>query len=842
MNSKNNVSGKGTDKGEKDNDGTITGHATHDPQLSDVRLGVYLCECGTNIAATVDVDALLREVRDIPGVKVARKSRFTCATAGQESIKKDIRKNDLTGVVIASCSPKMHGKTFATTVSAAGLNPYKLQIVNLREHCSWVHNDRRSATEKAVSLVRGGIRRAADLQSLESGKASVSRDVLVVGGGVAGITSALQLADSGFRVTLAERSPSIGGNMAKLSKTFPTLDCSPCILSPRMVDVALHPDIELLTDTELVSLEGSVGNFAATLHRKPRGVNAELCISCAICTGKCPVSVPAEFEEGLYERAAIYKLFDQAVPSHYAIDFDNCEKCGNCVKVCPRDAIDLEDEGDRITRKVGAVITATGFSLMEMEGRYTELLSGHPAVISAMQLERFMIQEGAAGEVLKRKDGRRIKNVAFVLCAGSRDPHRGVEDCSKICCTYATKLATLLKKTYRYMKISVHYIDVRTGTKGCEEFFCTAQGNYGIDYIRGKVAEIIPGNFNDHLKGGIVLRYEDTLAGESIEQQVDLAVLCTAMTPDADLEELAGRLGVPLGPDGYIAEKHPKLDPVATHKGGIFAAGCVLGPRDIHDSVTDGKSAAAQVMQLLGRGEIELSPIKATIDRPGDCTSCGLCVKVCPESAITMNIKTARTTRPPVPEVNTMLCVGCGACAGVCPDGVIDIAGSTEAQLLAEIDGILSPVSDPGDSSADTARKGKSPTVIVGFFGDALSYIAADSAGTARMQYSTALRIIDVPTTMRMAPRHVLYALANGADGVLLSDEKGGHEEELTLDTLERTKGILQEKGVDPRRVEFMPMLLPTFKTIPKIVDDFVAAVGRMDELTEEKRKSLIVE
>jgi len=769
------------------------------------RIGVYVCHCGSNIAGTVDVKAVARKAAEKGEVVVARDVMYTCSDEGQEQIKEDIKSQNLDRVVIASCSPKMHERTFSAAVQEAGLNPYLMTMVNIREQDSWVHGDRKAATEKAVALLDTGIARAEHLEPLEPMKLKMQREVAVIGGGIAGITTSLELAEMGYHVHLIEKSASIGGRMAQLSKTYPTLDCAPCILSPKMVEAGSHPNITLHTTTEVTGLKGGAGNFHLKVRRNRRGVDVDACVACGECEKVCPIKVPHEFEEGLYQRKAIHRMFEQAVPNAYAIDFEHCVGCGMCVRACPKDAINLKEEAVEEELHVGAIVVATGFDIFDPH-EIREYNFENPAVITAMQLERKMIQEGAGGQILKRPDGKRIKRVGFVFCTGSRN-EKYHPYCSKICCTYAAKQALLLKKTYKYMKIFMHYIDVRTDSRGAEDLYKRSM-EAGVQYIRGRVAEIVPEE-----DGTVTLVAEDTLMGEVIDNNVDLAVLLPAIIPSKGTQQVARVLNIPLGTDGFLAERHIKLDPVATLKQGIFAAGTSLGPKDVHESAVEGKAVAAEVAGFLGKGEMEISPVKARLTAE-ECSKCGRCIEVCPADAISLTDKAVK--------VDLISCTGCGACVSECPEEALDLAGYTIEGLRDEI-----------RTLAEDGSK------VIGFFGDELAYTAADAAGTARLNYSPDIRVIRVPTAMRTGVKEMLLALAEGAEGVLLSDEEHSYAAELSEKRIEEAKKVLEEPGIEKERLGFMEMLLPVYRMLPKYVNEFVRKVERLGPIPVEKRERL---
>ncbi|MCJ7607689.1 MAG: FAD-dependent oxidoreductase [Thermoplasmata archaeon] len=778
-----------------------------DVRMRKERIGVYVCHCGTNIAGTVDCKSVSEEASNLTDVVVSRDNLYTCSEPGQNQIVEDIRNLGLTKVVVASCSPKMHEGTFRKALIEAGLNPYVLEMVNLREHCSWVHKDKKLATKKANDLVRAGVMRASLLEGLDSTEVTVSKEVLVIGGGIAGMSAALQLANTGYKVHMVERAPSIGGRMAQLSKTFPTLDCAPCILSPRMVEAGSHPNIDLLTLAEVSSVSGTPGDYSVSVRVSPRGVDPSKCTGCAKCEKVCPSKVMSEFEEGLYERKAIYKPFPQAVPASYVVDFENCKECGACEKMCSAKAIDMEAVEHTVELQVGAIIMATGFDTFDVHELH-EYDTSLPDVITATQMERLMINECGGGMVLKRRaDGSRVKKVAMVLCAGSRTRKVGVPYCSKICCNYAIKQAVILRKTFPYMQVYVYYIDIRSAGRGFEEFYLRSQEEFGVRFIHGKVSSIQQGY------KGLLVRAEDVTLGEVLEMEYDMVVLCTAMLPSEGSDELSKLLRVPLGEDGFISEKHPKLDPVSTHRPGVFAAGAALGPKDVRDSVIDGRSTAAHAMEFLGTGKMLLDPVKAFVVDAGRCTACMACVRVCPTRAIVID---------GLPELDLIACIGCGACVSECPTKVFDLAHYTDGQLDAAVRGLLS-------GEGDDIR-------ILGFFGDVLSYVAADSAGTARMEYSPSTRILRVPSAARVARSDILRAFAYGADGVMLSDEENGEMANIAEERLKSMGEELDSLGIGRGRVVFIPMLLPIYRVLPKLIDNFDKKVGRLGRLPDDAR------
>lgn len=770
-------------------------------------IGVFICRCGGNISGTVDCEKVREAAKDAPDVTTARVTDFLCSKPGLQMIRDSIRKQKLDKVVVACCSPHMHEEMFRNVVEDEGVNRYQLVHVNLREQCSWVHD--RGATEKAIALVTAGTNRARTLQPLKDTEVDVSRDVLVIGGGIAGITTALQLADAGFKVNLVERRPSIGGRMAQLSKTFPTLDCSLCILSPRMAEVEIDPNISLLTNAEVDSVAGGPGNYRVTVRVRPRGVDADKCLKCGRCATVCPTEVPNEFEEGLYKRKAVFLPFPQAVPSSYAIDFESCKRCGTCVEACPAGAINLDEEDRLLEFKVGAIVVATGYDLIGNDG----LKAYHPeklGVITALQMERLIENELTEGKVLKTEGGDRVKSIAYILCAGSRDPHRGVPYCSAFCCPYSIKQAILLKKFLPYLKIWIYYTDMRMTGRGFEEFYTDCRSK-GVQFIHGKPGEVTPTP-----DGKLEIIAEDMDTGLMLRNRVDMAVLCTAIKPSRGTDALASRLGIPLGEDLFIASKHPKLDPISTLREGIYAAGVALGPKDIHDSVIDARAAASHVSNFVGEGRLRLSPFKASVT--GACDGCGACVEVCPRGAVSVSESN--------PVVDPVSCNGCGACVSACEAGCLQILNYTRDGLMGEVRGLIS---DAGDD-----------IVLLGFFDDKISYTAADNAGTSRISYPTNMRIVRMPSTALLEWTILLDSLGHGADGVMICETEESPEAKLSERLVERVKAELGELGVEEERIRFRPMVLPIFKVLPQFISDFTAEMKKLGRIPEEKRKALL--
>jgi heterodisulfide reductase subunit A len=647
------------------------------------KIGVYICHCGTNIGKTVDCKAVAEYACLLPNVVVARDYQYTCSDPGQEMIKNDIRELGLTRVVVASCSPLMHEPTFRRAVEGAGLNPFLFQMANIREQCSWITEDRELATARAKVIVSAAVMRVNFNEPLQVQKVPVNPNVLIVGGGITGIEAALQIADSGKKVYLVEKEATIGGFMARFDKTFPTLDCAACILTPKMVSVGQHPNIELLSYSDVTDFSGYVGNFTARIRRRPRYVDEDKCTGCGQCEQKCPLSVPSEFECGLGKRKAIYRPFPQAVPSTPVIDREHClyftkRVCKVCQKFCPRGAIDFEQEEKYVDVQVGSAILATGFDLFDAS-RIKEYGYGRlPNVITSLEFERLTHASGpTAGKILLR-NGKPPESVAIVHCVGSRDLNYN-EYCSRVCCMYSLKTAHLVHEKTE-AKVYEFYIDMRAFGKGYEEFYKRLL-HEDVTFIRGRVAEVtdVPQNLSE--KGKLIVVAEDTLLGIVRRVPVDLVVLSVGLEPRRDVVQVAHTFRISRSKDGFFLEKHPKLAPVSTAGDGIFIAGSCQGPKDIPDSVAQGAAAAANVLSLVDRREVELEPTIALIHEES-CSGCKICIGLCPYNAISFDEAGKRAV------IATALCKGCGVCVAACPSGAIEQQNFTGRQLLAEVEAI----------------------------------------------------------------------------------------------------------------------------------------------------------
>ncbi len=659
------------------------------------RIGVFVCWCGSNIAATVDVQAVSDALSHEPGVVYAANYQYMCSQSGQEMIQSAIRDYQLTGVVICSCSPRMHEATFRKTAQAAGLNPYMVEIANIREQCSWVHKDKAKATEKAVILGRAAIAKVQLNAPLTAGESPVTKRALVIGGGIAGIQTALDIAEAGFPVDIVEKAPTIGGKMAQIDKTFPTLDCAACILTPKMVEAAQHENIRILSYSEVEAVKGFVGNFRVTIRRKARYVKEDVCTGCGLCTEKCPQKkVPNEFNLGLDNRHAVYIPFAQAVPKVATIDPNACMmlrsgKCGVCAKVCTAKAIDYQQKDTFLEEEYGAIVVATGFQPISVEKFDEFAYSQSPDVVTSLEYERLMNAAGPTGGTLLRpSDHTHPHTIVFVQCVGSRcdGGEKGKPYCSKICCMYTAKHAMLTREKYPDTEVYVFYIDVRTPGKNFDEFYRRAVEEYDVHYIKGMVGKVSPEN------GKLKVQASDLLGNRQLHIDADMVVLATAIEPDKSARSLATMLTASMDTNDFFTEAHPKLRPVESPTAGIFLSGVCQGPKDIPETVAQAGAAAGKVIGLLTKNHLVCNPCVAKPDEQM-CNGCSSCEKVCPYGAIRYEDKefrgpnrTVRLRRVAV--VNPAVCQGCGACTVACPSGAMDLQGFSNSQIMAEVDAI----------------------------------------------------------------------------------------------------------------------------------------------------------
>ena len=716
----------------------------------ETRIGVFVCDCGMNIAGSVDCEAVKDAAAGIPGVVVAMRNKYTCSDPGQEEIKRNIKEHKLNRIVVASCSPRMHESTFRKCISQAGLNPYLLEMANIREHCSWVHlHDKPAATAKASDIVKIAVAKARLLQPILETYIPVTDAALVIGGGVAGIQAALDLADAGHKVYLVEKQPSIGGIMARLDKTFPTMDCSICVLGPKMMDAGKHPNIELIANSDIVRVSGYIGNYTVEINKRARHVDETECNSCGKCAEVCPVIVPDEFQQGFSSRRAAYIPFPQAVPPAYVIDMKNCLgnnpiRCNKCVEACEKKCIDLHMADQNIEVKVGTIIVCTGMDVYDPTALDEYGYTRYENVITTMEFERLICGGGPTeGQLLRPSDRQVPHRIGFVQCVGSRTANRGNPYCSNVCCMNTIKDSLLIKEHHPDSEIYVFYMDIRAYGKGFEDLYRRSKEE-GVHFVRGFPGEIK----EDPATRNVKVRVENTTTCLVEEYDLDMLVLSVGLEPESELKKLTNLLNVSLTSDGFLMEAHPKLRPVDAPTPGIFFAGSVESPKDIKDSVTQASAAVSRSSIILNSDVIHADGVKAVVDNE-KCTSCGVCARICPYNAIEVDIKAKSGAR-----VITAACAGCGACSAECRFDAVAIRHFEDEQILSQISSALAD--NPQDK-------------IVTFLCNWCSYAASDVAGISRMQYPANNRFIRVMCSARVHEKFIWHAFKLGAPLVLLS-------------------------------------------------------------------------
>ncbi|MFX1326528.1 MAG: hydrogenase iron-sulfur subunit [Promethearchaeota archaeon] len=707
-------------------------------------IGVFLCKCGKNIGGTVDIDQLAKEIEEDTRVKLVQVNTYTCSDPGQVEIETAIKEQGIEKIVVAACSPRLHGPTWRKLLRKVGINPSLVEVANIREQCSWVHlSEKEEATKKAKEILEMAIAKAELLEAIEDIVVPITRRVLIIGGGVAGIQAALDLADDN-EVILVEKAPTIGGRMALIDKTFPTMDCSICILGPKMADVGNHENIKLISCAEVTNISGYIGNFEVTIKKYPRYVDENLCTACGDCVSICPENVVDEYSGNLGWRKAIYIPYPQAVPACYIIDEQSCLglsplACGKCVPECDKEAIIYEDSEKIFNYKVGAIIISVGFELFDASKLPEYGWGNYSNVITTFEFERLINAAGPTnGELVRPSDLKKPKNVAFINCVGSRDK-RFNPYCSNFCCMESIKDSLLIKEHWPDVEVTIFFIDIRAFGKGFEELYSRSREE-GVLFIRGRPGQIKENPINNNL----IVSVENISTGTMLSEEFDLVVLSIGVEGSSE------SIPFPIAKDskGFYIEAHPKLRPVDTPTDGIFIAGGAESPKDIRETVTQASAAAGRCGNLLSEDEFHVEPLYAFVDTK-KCTSCGTCVSRCPYGAISVDQEKKLPAR-----IIPILCKGCGTCAADCPTDAISMTNFTDAMILRQIDIAL--------------RENASKKVLI-FACNWCSYAGADLAGTSRIQYPTITRIVRIMCSGRVKVSFIKHCFNRGAGAVMLT-------------------------------------------------------------------------
>jgi heterodisulfide reductase subunit A len=664
-----------------------------------IRIGVYLCECGPNIKEAIDVNEIREFTQSLENVVLTKPFHLLCSEEGKTLLEEDIKKYHLTNVVLAACSPKEHEITFRKVLHNAGLNPFLLQIANIREQCAWVVKDKALATQKAKAMIAAAVKRVAFHEPLEMKEIQYQSDVLVVGAGVAGISAALSLAQKNRKVYLVEKLPCIGGKVARYEKVFPSLECASCVLDPLLDEVLHNEHIEVMTCSEVQEVLGFYGNFIVRVKKKARFVDSTSCIGCGACFEVCPVKVKNEYNERLNNRKAIYIPYPGALPHVAVIDQEHClhlqgKECNACQNACPFGSIQYEETDQSQELKVGAIVLATGFDVFDPKKVSQYGYGKIEDVYTSLEFERLLSSTGPTEGKILLKNGQPPKRIALIHCVGSRT-RKYNEYCSSVCCTYSLKFAHMVKEQLPDSSITEFYSDFCLPGREPQSFFNTLADKKEIDFVQVKNIDSIELNQKN---SKILITYED-IDGKIKGHSFDLVILSVAIEAARDAREVAEIFGISRGKDGFFLEEHANVAPVSTSVGGVFIAGCAHGPKDIQGAVAEGHAAAGRILSKLIPGEkFLLEPITAEVDEDL-CSGCKTCISLCPYKAITYNPPSPPFSKGgqgglldekvKVAKINEVLCRGCGICVAACPSATIKARNFTDKQIVAEIKGLL---------------------------------------------------------------------------------------------------------------------------------------------------------
>lgn len=797
--------------------------------MNEAKIGVFLSDGGKQLSSILDFEALVNYAKKVPGVvSVAHGSQFWQGK-GLQTIVEAVKSKKIDRVVVAETLPKLGEVKIAEALANAGLNPYLMEFLDLKDHCAMPHrNAPKEATEKAKSMLKGAIERAKLLEPLEKLEFPALKSVLVIGGGIAGMQTAVDLADLGFEVNLVEKTPFLGGLAARAGRFFPTDDCAICIQSPASdVKTITHtsrkcvyrsgfselPNLNILTNAKVVAAEGMPGNYKVTIEKKPRYVDELKCTRCDKCTTVCPVEVPDEYKAKLKTRKAIYMNVPIVYPPVYVIDGDVCKfhDCAKCVEVCPTKAVYLDQRPEKLTLNVGSIIVATGFEEFDSSIIKEYHYRDYPDVITNLELARMIDGFGPTGGVIVRPSNRKpAERIVFVQCVGSRD-RRYKPYCSSICCMISLKHASLIKSAYPDTDISICYVDVRTTGREHEYYYERAR-EMGIKFVKGRPTEII----QDPETGKLIVDVEDALLQQFLTIDADLVVLAPAMVPAQGTKELAELLRLDLDQDEFFKEYNAKLRPTETKLRGIFLAGGATFPKDAPTTSLHSHSAAMKAAKFLHNSKIIKDQRTAVINEDY-CGDCEFCPVTCPYGAISL---VPTTENHLVARVSDLLCEGCGVCVGTCPLNAIELRHSRPNQMQAQMEGLLSV-------------NGTTKPLILAVCCSECGHTAVDSSGMAMMEYPANVRVMKVPCTGILQVQQLLEAFKAGAQGVMVVGCKtdGCHYEVGSLKAEKRVefaKLLLNEYGIEPERLEMFRMV---FIEGDKFAEAALAMTERLERL-----------
>ncbi len=775
--------------------------------MSELKVGVFLSDYKGQVSQIIDFNELKEFLKGIGGVSLVEIGDNFCEGEEAERILKAFKEGGIDRAVVTASPVKIAEIKIANLLKGGGVNPYLVEVVDLRERCAWPHRRwPEKATEKAKAMLLAAIERVKLAEPIEVASFPVKKEALIIGGGLAGINAAIDLSDMGFKVHLVEKEPFIGGLASRMVRFFPTDDCALCVQSStcelkgvsKTSRKCLYrsgfgeiPEIDILTNSKVVKVEGEPGNYTVTIEKKPRYVDEAKCIQCGECSKVCPVEVPDPYNENLSKRKAIYINSLNQYPPVYAIDEAACKfhDCAKCVDVCPTNAIDLDQEGEEIKLQVGSIIVATGFEEFNPEIIKEYHYGEYKDVITQSELARMLDPFGPTGGFpIRPSNGEKARKIVMIQCVGSRD-RRYNSYCSGICCMIALKHANMIKEIDPEADIDVCYMDIRTTGRMYEDYYERSR-DLGVKFFKGRPTEVIRDPESDKL----LVIVEDVLSGEVINLDADLVVLSTAFVPSSGTQELADILGIEVDEDGFFKEYNPKLRPTETKLKGIYICGGAESPKDVPTTSLHAHSAAIKAAKFMMKGEFS-KELKIAVINDALCGDCEFCPVVCPYGAITTVEKEDGHV---VAQVSEVKCEGCGLCVGTCPLGAIELKNLTEEQILAQI-------------RALSTKFDSSEPVVLAISCAECGFCSIDSSGMAMMEYPPNVRVMEVPCAGIVKINHIFEALNAGADAVMVIGCKldGCHYEMGSLKASQKvymTKKLLEAYGIEPERVEMFHM------------------------------------